>query len=261
MPDMVKKSVSLVKDPTGAPAIDLGTLGESHVDLKKRAEKVGLSLSKRGLDGIRGRVIMLLDHSGSMFGMYQSGLVQKLVERALGFGLQIDSDGAVEVIPFDSYMHPKVTVDVSNYRGVVDRDLWRRGSMGGTNMAQPFRFIEEEAKNTSEPIFLIVVGDGSPSDRSATTQAVCDLASYPVFIKFLAVAPVDYLQELDDLPSGSSGGGLFGRRRSGPTRLLDNVDAKFIADPENMADLAFADAMLDETDTWIQSATAAGILS
>ena len=196
-----------------------------------------------------------------MFGGYASGLVQKLVERALGFALQIDSDGSIEVIPFDSVMWPKVLVDVSNYRGITDAKLWNRGRMGGTNMAQPFRTIQQEAEGSEEPIFLIVVGDGSPSDKSATTQAVCDLAGYPVFIKFLAIAEVDYLQDLDDLPSGSGGGGLFGRRRSGPTRLLDNVDAKFISDPDGISDLAFSDAMLDEWDTWIKAATDAGILS
>lgn len=250
-------TINLVKDPTGAPAVDLSTLDSRHVDLRKRAEKAGVSLSKRGLDGIRGRVVMLLDHSGSMYGGYQRGLVQKLVERALGFALQIDSDGQIEVIPFDSVMWPTVAVDVSNYQGIADRSLWKPQRMGGTNMAQPFRHVEDLAKKSEEPIFLIVIGDGSPSDRDATTKAVCDLAEQPVFIKFLAIDQVDYLQELDDLPSGRRG--VFGGRRSG-TRLLDNVDAKFIADPDGMSDLAFADAMVDEWDTWITAATQAGIL-
>lgn len=251
-----RMSVNLVKDPTGAPAVDLTTLSDQHIDLRKRAEKAGISLSKRGLDGIRGRVIMLLDHSGSMHAGYSGGLVQKLVERALGFALQIDSDGQVEVIPFDSRMWPTTLVDVGNYQGVTDRDLWRRREMGGTNMAAPFRHIEALAKASSEPIFLIVIGDGSPADRAATTKAVCDLAEQPVFIKFLAIAPVDYLQELDDLPSGRRG--IFSKR--GAARLLDNVDAKFIADPGGMPDLAFADAMVDEWDSWITAATEAGIL-
>lgn len=250
-------TVNLVKDPTGAPAVDLTTLSEQHVDLRKRAEKAGVSLSKRGLDGIRGRVIMLLDHSGSMHGGYQRGLVQKLVERALGFALQIDTDGQIEVIPFDSVMWPAVLVDVANYRGITDRELWKPQRMGGTNMAAPLRHIEDLAKASEEPIFLIVIGDGSPGDRDATTRAVCDLAKQPVFIKFLAIAPVDYLQELDDLPSGRRG--LFSKR--GSARLLDNVDSKFIADPDGMSDLAFADAMVDEWDSWIAAATEVGLLS
>jgi hypothetical protein len=68
-----------------------------------------------------------------------------------------------------------------------------------------------------------------------------------VVLKFLAIKPVDYLQDLDDLPASK--------------RRLDNVDAKFIADSAGMTDLAFADAMVDEWDTWIAAATSAGVLN
>lgn len=249
-------TISLVKDPSGAPAVDLTQLRDTHPSLVKRAEKAGISLSKRGLDGIRAQAVMLLDHSGSMYSDYQDGTVQTLVERALGFALQIDADGTVPVIPFDSRVWPAVDVTVDNYAGIVDRDLWRPGQMGGTVMAEPLRALGKIADASDLPVFGIVVGDGSPQDRDATTRVVCDLASKPLFIKFLAVRPVDYLQELDDLPSGK--GGLF---RRGGARLLDNVDAKFIPDPAAMADLAFADAMTDEWDTWIKAATAEGVLS
>ena len=43
-------------------------------------------------------------------------------------------------------------------------------------------------------------------------------------------------------------------------RVIDNADSKFIEDPAGMADLAFADAMTDEMDTWIAAAQSAGIL-
>jgi hypothetical protein len=68
-----------------------------------------------------------------------------------------------------------------------------------------------------------------------------------VFLKFLAIKPVDYLQELDDLDASE--------------RLVDNVDAKFLPDPAAMSDLAFADAMVDEWDTWITAAAAVGVLT
>jgi hypothetical protein len=70
-----------------------------------------------------------------------------------------------------------------------------------------------------------------------------------VFVKFLAVAPVAYLNELDDL----------GNDR----RLLDNVDAKPSSPALNLrtcTDAQFADAMVDEWDTWIAAATKAGVL-
>ncbi len=57
--------VPVVKDSSGAPAVDLGKVAAAgHVNLSKTAEKVGVSLRKRNLAGMRGRVIVLLDHSG-----------------------------------------------------------------------------------------------------------------------------------------------------------------------------------------------------
>lgn len=245
--------INLAKDPSGAPAVDLNKVRERHPELAKRADKAGISLSKRGLAGIRAQACLYLDHSGSMHHDYASGAVQMIVERALGFALQIDADGTVPVTPFDSRLWPTVDVTVDNHQGIVNRELWHRNQMGGTLMAPPFTHLLAEAKTATMPLFAIVVGDGSPSDRSATTKLVIELAEHPVFIKFLSVRPVDYLQELDDLPTGSS---MFGRSK----RKVDNVDAKDIPDPAHMSDLAFADAMTDEWDSWMRAAAAAGIV-
>jgi hypothetical protein len=163
-------------------------------------------------------------------------------------------DGTVPVIPFDSRVLPSIDVGVGNYTDVVARSIWRPSTMGLTNMAAAFEVVKSIAKSTDQPIFCIVVCDGSPyGERDSiakTTRVVCELAGYPVFIKFLALRPVDYLAELDDL----------GNDR----RLLDNVDAKASAGSFNLltcSDLDFADAMVDEWDTWVKAATAAGVLA
>lgn len=244
------RTVNLVKDPTGAPAVNLTKVRDAgHIDLAKRADKAGLALSKRGLAGIRAQAILVLDHSGSMRTDYASGAVQTLVERALGFALQIDVDGTVPVIAFDSRVWPAVDVTVDSYRGVVDRDLWHRNQMGSTDLAGALRHVKGLAETTDQPLFVTVVTDGEPDNRSQATTAVCELARYPVFIKFLAVQPVAYLTELDDL----------GNDR----RLLDNVDAKPSSPTLNLltcSDAQFADAMVDESDTWVAAATKAGVL-
>jgi hypothetical protein len=240
-------SISMIKDPNGGPAVDLSALRNAHPSLVKRAEKAGISLSKRGLDGVRAQAAVILDHSGSMHADYKGGTVQTLVERALGFALQIDVDGVVPVIPFDYDVRKTVEVGVHNYAGVVDREIWDRREMGSTNLAAALGRLKAMAAGSDAPIFAIIICDGSPDSKAATTRVVCELADYPVFLKFLAIRPVEYLQDLDDLPASK--------------RTLDNVDAKFIDDPAGMTDLAFADAMVDEWDTWIAAATSAGVLA
>ena len=243
------RSVVLVKESSGAPAVNLAKIRESgHVDLAKRADKAGLALSRRGLGGIRAQAMLILDHSGSMRADYNSGAVQTLVERALGFALQIDIDGTVPVIPFDTNVLPTVDVTVDNYSGVVDREI-HRGWMGTTNLADALALVLAEAERTTAPIFCIVVADGGPDSRRATTKVVCELSRYPVCLKLLAVRPVDYFQTLDDL--------------DGTKRLLDNVDTKSSTEALDLltcTDLQFAEAMADEWDTWVAAATAAGVL-
>lgn len=245
------KSVTLTKDASGAPAVDLSKVrADGHEGLAKVADKTGIALSKRDLSGLRGRVVALLDHSGSMKGDFESNAVQKLIERTIGVSFQFDSDGTVPVIRFDSKIWPAVDVDQNNFSNVVSAQLYDGRNMGSTNLTGALQAVKEMAASSDEPIILLVFTDGNPDDKASATKLVCELAGYPVFIKFLALREVDYLSELDDL--------------DGSKRLLDNVDAK----PEKgsglnlltCTDAEFAEAVVDELDTWVAAATAAGVL-
>jgi len=254
-----RKPIPLVQDSQGTPAVDLTKVESAgHVDLVKRSRKAGISLSKRGLAGIRAQAVLVLDHSGSMRTNYQAGKVQTLVERVLGFALQIDIDGVIPIIPFDSIVHPTVNVGVTSgagvegYQGVVDRCI--TGHMGLTDLGGALEEVRRMAQKTDAPMFVVIVTDGSPyterGERHAThhaTDMVIDLARYPVFLKFVAIEEVPYLADLDNMDPAR--------------RLLDNVDAKTFEDPAAVSDLVFADAMVDEWDTWVSAATAAGVLA
>jgi nucleotide-binding universal stress UspA family protein len=238
-------TVTLTKDPAGRPAVDLAGLRDAHPSLVKKADKAGVALSKRDLTGIRAQAVLVLDHSGSMYSDFASGAVQELVERALGFALQIDADGVIPVIPFDSRVYDHVMVGVDDYATAVSR-VWQPSRMGSTRLDRALLDVWGMAKDTDVPMFALVVTDGNPDDRRATTEVVIDLAMYPVFVKFLALRDVPYLAELDDLDPSR--------------RLVDNVDTKVFPTLAGVTDLAFADAMADEWDTWLTAAQAAGIV-
>jgi uncharacterized protein YegL len=243
----VAKTVPLVKDASGASAVSLDKVETTGgVDLRKKVENAGASLKKHNVAGMRAQFVMLLDHSGSMSGDYRSGAVQTLVDRALAFGLQIDVDGSIPVIPFDSVVHNTVDVNMSNYQNIVQQSIYKPNQMGGTDFDGPLEVVRKLAEKTDAPIFCCVVTDGDPWDKAAATRLVCDLARYPVFIKFMALRDVPYLNMLDDLGDDK--------------RLLDNVDTKSFRDL-NMSDEAFGDAMADEWAGWIDLATKAGILT
>lgn len=238
------RAINLVKG--NGPAVSRDTVSNSGgVDLAKRFDKAGISLSKAGLEGIRAEAVLILDHSGSMGGGYRSGMVQTLVDRALAFALQIDGDGKIPVLPFDSKLWPTVEVRLDNYSDVVNREIFRPNQMGGTYLARPLKVVLQDAKEATAPIFLIIVTDDDPSDRDAVISVLRELKQYAVFVKVLTLVDAPFWDRMDDLDVPG---------------LIDNLDAKRITDPAGMSDLAFSDAMVDEWRAWVELATRAGIL-
>lgn len=238
----VAKSVKLVREI--GSAVPLSQVSNST--LRQKVAAAGAALAAKNLAGIRAQAVCVLDYSGSMFHDYQTGAVQELTERFLAFALQIDADGEIPVIPFASRRLPTINVNLNNYEGVIKRELIDKQNMGSTNLAHALEEVRSIARTTDAPLFVGVVTDGSPDSQEDATKIVCELANYPVFIKFLALRNVPYLQDLDDLDDTK--------------RLLDNVDTKTF-DDLNITDAEFANAMADEWDSWVKLATQAGILT
>ncbi|WP_280412584.1 VWA domain-containing protein [Nocardia asiatica] len=238
------RTVRLVKG--NGPAVSRANVQNAGgVDLLKKFDKAGISLSKAGLDGIRAEAVLILDHSGSMHYGYRSGMVQTLVDRALAVALQIDGDGKIPVIPFDTKVWPTVDVTLSNYQDVVNREIFRPNQMGGTYLARALQIVADMAKTATSPLFVVIVTDDDPSDRPAVVQLLKQLKRYAVFVKVLTLVDAPFWDSMDDLDVPG---------------LVDNLDAKRVHDPAGMSDLAFADVMVDEWHSWVQAATRAGIL-
>jgi hypothetical protein len=241
----VKKSVKMVKETDESTAISLDKI--ENISLRKKTEHAGISLKKAGMGGVRAQVMVVLDHSGSMSSTYRSGKVQELVERFLGFGMAVDIDGEIPVVPFDSGVYNAVTVNMSNYHDVVNKSIYKPYNMGSTNLTEALKAVREEAKKTDAPLFVAIVTDGEPNERNSAREIVKDLANYPVFLKFLALQKVSFLEELDNMGSDE--------------RLLDNVNTKEYYDLSSVTDEQFATDMVDEYKTWVDAALAVGILT
>lgn len=243
------RTIRLAKPDTSAAQVNLDKADAGgHISLVKQAQSVGEQLEKRGLLGLQAEPWLLLDRSGSMSDHYASGAVQTIVERALAFALLTSPTGTVNVIGFGSGVTNVVQVTQGNYQGVVGRDIPPPG-WDTTNLTAALDVVLARARVADLPIFCTVVADGGADDMTSATARFCASSQYAIFMKLLAVVPVPYFATLDDL--------------DGSKRLLDNIDAK----PERggksllvMDDDEFAAAMVDEWDTWVKAATAAGIL-
>lgn len=244
--------VRLVRASEYGSAIDLAKVRDAgHINLAKAGDAALAALARRGLLGIRAEALVVLDHSRSMWADYDNGGVATLTTRTLGFTLPFDADGKVPVIPFDSRVHLPVNATMANHATVVRDQIWRPNHMGSTNLAGALEKVRDIAATTKVPLYVAVLTDGEPDDERTTTKVVCDLARYPVFLKILALRPVDYLSELDKLGDSK--------------RLLDNCNAK----PDRGSDLnllsctdeQFQEALADEWDLWIDRALKAGVLT
>lgn len=231
---------------TGAPATSRTVvLSKGGVDLAKRFDKVGIALGE--MDGVQAEAGLILDHSGSMAGLYSNGAVQRAVDRALAFSLRIDPDGQIPVVPFDSQVWDTVPVNLDNYAGVVDRDIYKPYAMGGTILAPAMDRLIEMAETTKVPMFGVIVTDDDPQDRAMVLARLRYSKRLPIFWKVLVL--------VEDTP-------WWDARDSNTDdpHLVDNLNVARVTDIETISDLDFARKMTSEWADWVTRAKTAGIL-
>ena len=80
------------------------------------------------MQGLRARVGLVLDASGSMGRQYKSGRVQELLDRVLPLALHFDDDGSLDVWAFDTMpkpLDPALLDNIGDYINTV-RGGWKK---------------------------------------------------------------------------------------------------------------------------------------
>lgn len=239
MTDMTKSAISLDKIQAEAPGL---------VSLAKTA---AVSLEKKGLEGHRAAVYLVLDHSGSMSHHYQSGAVQKLADQALGLSVNVDDDGIIPTLFFSNSPSHLFTVQLSNYQGRVQH-LHTQEQWGGTQYAPAMDAVIRHYKDSgaSDPALVIFQTDGNPQDQSQTESLLKSASKLPMFWSFVGFGEeLSFLRKLDDLRVG------FGGRKVDNASLFETG-----YDPLNVSDAALYDGIMHEYPGWLIAARAARIL-
>lgn len=235
----------------GQPAIPIDQVEQQAPGLVSLAKKAAVSLNKAGVSGERAAVYLVADRSGSMSRFYATGAVQHLAEQVLGLSVNLDDDGIVPLIFFDSRAYPAVQVSLGAYRGVVDAEHQRLGAMGGTRYDLAMRAVVEhyQACGATDPAFVVFQTDGEPDwgTGPAVEDALKRYSDLPVFWQFVGFGrKFDFLRKLDTMRG----------------RTVDN--AGFFAagdDPAAMAPDALYDLLMGEFPQWLAAARAARILA
>ncbi|MGW2178314.1 VWA domain-containing protein [Streptomyces sp. NPDC001732] len=257
------------------PALRL-TKGEERlpVDMRKRLslrkQQVLVSLSKHGAADLRARVVVVLDASGSMSGLYRRGTVAGVVERMVAVAAQLDDDGEMQAWTFAT--NPARLPDLA----VGDLPEWlglhvRGGQSGGFIRRKPPKGLlpgqidmrtvgiqnEEQkviaevrahvrAHPVSDPTLVLFFSDGGVYRNKEIEQELRAAAEEPVFWQFVGL--------------GSSQYGVLERFDTMPGRRVDNVGFFAVDDIEKISDQELYDRVLSEFPSWLRAARQAGIL-
>lgn len=239
--------------PTAAPADPappVPVLTGVPAGLMSLVKTAAASLEKKGLTGQRAAVYLVVDRSYSMAKFYRDGSVQMLAEQALALSANLDDDGTVPLIMFDSRPYKTAEISLDRYVGQVG--TWHQlnggeATMAGTNYAPAIDAVAEHylRSGATDPAFVIFQTDGDPQDRPATEDKLREVSTLPMFFSFLGYGPrITFLKKLD--------------RLSG--RIVDNAGFFHAPNPHAVSDSQLYDGLTREYGSWLSAARAKGVL-
>ncbi|MCO1656830.1 VWA domain-containing protein [Pseudonocardia humida] len=255
---------------TPAPARARLTKGEEKlpVDVRKRLslrkQQVAVSLEKRGAAGISARVILVLDASGSMTGLYADGVVGRVVERMAAVAAQLDDDGQMQAWTFASRPARLPDFELGELPEWIRLHV-RVGAMMKQRRLEPGQLdmktvgIQNEEQKViaevrghvqfaplPEPTLVLFFSDGGVYRNREIEKELTAAASEPIFWQFVGLGHADF--------------GVLERFDSLPGRKVDNVGFFAVDDIDDVPDAELYDRLLSEFPSWITAARSAGIL-
>ena len=237
-------------------------LSKDKVNLEKHVvnlSKTVVDLSKKSgvhMENLRAKVVVVLDYSGSMTGLFRSGAIQQTINRLVPLGLTFDDNGSVDLFLFQDTFRQMEDLTLLNYESYVANVINRSGyHMGGTSYAPVLKAITEGYSLPSqklfgkatpvppivgpgEPTFILFITDGANSDKGETNRVLRRISGDNVFIQFIGIgkAQFEYLEKLDTL-SG---------------RVRDNTGFSKMTDLAAADDCQLYEIVLSEFARWLK---------
>jgi len=224
----------------------------NKIDLLK--QKVTLSLRKKNIEQQKARVAVIFDASGSMYGLYDRGVVQRAFERVLAVAASMDDDGMMDVWFFASKSQRMKSVNENQYENYVKNTYPAPRLFGGLGAGnnEPLVMADIIKKYTKEepssmPTYIVFFSDGGIYETKKISKLLIDSSGHNIFWQFVGLGNADFgvLRKLDDLRG----------------RVLDNADFFALDDLDQVSDEDLYDRLFNEYPQWLKDAQAKGIIS
>ncbi|MVN87107.1 hypothetical protein GO986_10035 [Deinococcus sp. HMF7620] len=161
------------------PAPPAASAPASKVDLRK--QQVGAVLTRTGISGLRARVMVVMDASGSMGKLYSRGTVQETLERLIPVAARLDDNNAMEFWYYASRFARMGDLDEDSVLGVA-----------GTQMPQLMGVVPAVKQigygNNEPPVMQDVLGvhrEAAAEDRAARLPVL------PTLVLFVTDGGID----------------------------------------------------------------------
>lgn len=257
--DLVREhGVSVDDEPEESPVRSVA--GEEMLSLVKR-EKLDLRkkqvhkvLKTKNAVGLRARVILVIDKTGSMKRQYASGVVHRMVERMVAVATQLDDDGQLEPYLYGSWLAalPDITVaqtekwsetylHLNGHHGGIDY-----ASIGGSNDELPIMHHILSTVTARQPTLVFFFTDGGFTKKGPIASFMRTAAAAPIFWQFVGVGRANYgiLEKLDTMDG----------------RVVDNAGFFALDDIDAISDVDLYERILSEFPEWMKDARTAGII-
>ncbi|MEU8132019.1 vWA domain-containing protein [Streptodolium elevatio] len=253
------------------PATDPDTAGlpptmGSLVSLRK--ETVRVTLEKKGITGVRARVAVVLDRSGSMRQLYGGGTVGRLMERMAPVAAKLDVDGALDAWIFADDFARLPSLRLPDLARWIDANVYissRHGQLpplpgggerypdhlsgvrGGNNEPLVIRDIMDfYSAQPGDPVLVIFYSDGGVNRSRQISELLTRAAHLPIFWQFVGLGRAEY--------------GILERFDTMPGRIVDNAGFFRVDDFDAVSDAELYDRLLGEFPQWLAAARAQGIV-
>lgn len=220
----------------------------SGIDLKKKSATI--VLEKKKLTGVKARVGVVLDISGSMRRLYKEGVVQEVVERVLAVASQLDDDGELDVWVYDNEFSRLPAATEATFMGYVEKNILSNSGVHKFGRNDEPKVMEDVIRKytkqdpSDEPVFLVFINDGGC--KSGIKKFIVESSDKPIFWQFVGIGDsnFDVLRRLDTM------GG----------RVVDNANFFHVDDISQVSDEELYNQLLNEFPMWLKEAKDKGIL-